>query len=304
MNFLISFYDSAERLWFHARTRRIIGTTLVVAFLFSLAAIEANRLGWLPASLATLLPASRFAAVETAFNLLLLFEIIELVFALSESVSRSLGKQFEVIALVLLRDTFKELSNASDPLTWESVSPLLPNIAAASIAALLIFAILGFFYYNVSSEKFFHSEFLRKNFTNAKKIISLLLLAALIFLGIRSLFAQIAGFSPNGTFLESFFTLLIFSDVLIVLISLRYSVPFEVTFRFFAYTLATLTMRLALLTPGWRGALLASGAALYALAVLWVYNLYRDLPSQHRGKNAYTENDKKDNKKGRVRKKS
>jgi hypothetical protein len=79
-----------------------------------------------------------------------------------------------------------------------------------------------------------------------------------------------AGASPS--FFEIFYTLLIFADVMIVLISLRYSVAFPVVFRYFGFAVATVLIRLALTAPRVVDAGPGVMATLFAIALTWVYN--------------------------------
>ncbi|HSN54167.1 MAG TPA: hypothetical protein VLT32_05825, partial [Candidatus Sulfomarinibacteraceae bacterium] len=67
-------------------------------------------------------------------------------------------------------------------------------------------------------------------------------------------------------------TLLIFADVLIVLISLRSSITYPVVFRYFGFAVATVLIRLALTAPRFIDAGLGITAALFALALTWLYN--------------------------------
>jgi len=127
--------------------RRGIGTVLVVSFLGALGLIELGRRGWLPDSVAHLVPFSHFYAVDLAFTLLLLVEVVELTLGLARSVADALGKQLEILSLILLRAAFKELPNFPEPIAWvpERASAVL-HMAADVGAALVIFVVLGFYY--------------------------------------------------------------------------------------------------------------------------------------------------------------
>ncbi|NJL94075.1 MAG: hypothetical protein HC915_10260 [Anaerolineae bacterium] len=67
--------------------------------------------------------------------------------------------------------------------------------------------------------------------------------------------------------------MLIFTDVLMVLISLRYGISFQVTFRNFGYAVVTVFIRLALIAPTLLAVLMGIGAALFALGLTVAYNL-------------------------------
>ena len=122
-------FDALARRWESARQQRAAGTLIIVAYLASLAAIEFARQGWLPAWLGGLMPTNHFYAVDVAFTLLLFVEVIGLVFGLAESVARSLGIQFEIFSLILLRQTFKEFTRFDEPIRWEQVRASIVHMA-------------------------------------------------------------------------------------------------------------------------------------------------------------------------------
>ena len=67
---------------------------------------------------------------------------------------------------------------------------------------------------------------------------------------------------------------MVFSDILIVLVSLRYSLAFPVVFRNSGFALATVMLRLSLIAPGYYGVGLGICAALYILAIKYAYNAF------------------------------
>jgi hypothetical protein len=78
----------------------------------------------------------------------------------------------------------------------------------------------------------------------------------------------------GAAFFESFYTVLIFADVLVVLISLRYNASYRVVFRNSGLAVATVLLRLALAAPPpWAGAL-GLGAVLFALVLTVVYDRF------------------------------
>ena len=108
---LASLYDGLERRLHGARSARTIGAVLAFTFLASLVVIEIGRQGFLPDPLADFIPDSHFHAIDFAFTALMLFEVMLLVLALAHSVTASAGKQFEILSLILLRLSFKELKS-------------------------------------------------------------------------------------------------------------------------------------------------------------------------------------------------
>ncbi len=72
-----------------------------------------------------------------------------------------------------------------------------------------------------------------------------------------------------SSFFTSFYTVLIFADVLVVLASLRYSRAYDFAFRYFGFTVATVMIRLALTAPRFFDAAIGVGTMLFALFLIW-----------------------------------
>ena len=267
----VQLFDALERRWEGAGTRRAIGTLLVAGFVAALVLVELGRDGLLPAGLASRVPGSHFWAVDVAFTLLLLLEVVSLIFSLSHSFSDSLGKQFEILSLILLRETFHGFRTFGEPIAWENVrAGLLPMVSDAC-GALVVFVLLGAFARAQRHRPITTGDAEQRDFVGTKKGIGLLLFLALLVIAAIDLRRALAGEETFSIF-AGFYTVLIFSDVLIVLVSLRYSSTYAVFFRNSGYTVATVFIRLALAaTPPWNAAL-GAGSALFALAITHAYN--------------------------------
>lgn len=252
---------------------RFIGTLLIVVYLASLIVIEAGARGFLPSRLAVFIPTNHYYAISTAFTFLLFIEMIDLVFGLARSFSDSIGKQFQIFALILLRHSFKEFAALPEPLSWPvSPDPVL-HIISTSMGALIIFAVLLLYYKILRHQPITDDQFEARGFISAKKVIAIILLAVFIIMGIDFCFVLVYT-HHNIHFFDTFYTILVFCDILIVLLSLRYSSRFEVVFRNSGFALATVVLRLALSAPPHLSALLGIGAVLYVVGLTWVYNAF------------------------------
>lgn len=258
---------------------KFFASGLVFFFVTAVAIIELNRHYLLPEPFAGYFSRNHLAAIEHAFNLVLALEVVGLILSLAHSVTRSVGKQFEILSLILLRDTFKEFSHFSEPLHWAEIAPAIGNIVASAIGALLIFVILGFFYRVQCSRPITTDEKVRSHFILTKKLLALLLLASFTGICLVDLWGYFSQGLPENAF-ASFYTLLIFSDVLVVLISLRYSARYQVSFRNSGYAVATVLIRLALLAPIMLGAAIGVGTALFALGISKAYNAFAPGPDE------------------------
>ncbi|GAB6037256.1 hypothetical protein JCM15519_18150 [Fundidesulfovibrio butyratiphilus] len=267
-------YEPMAHAWDNPRTEKAVTSVLVIIFLAGLACIQAKRWGLLPPVLAALTPDNHFHAVGLAFTLVLIMEVLGLIFTMPCSFSRSVGKQFEILSLILLRNSFKELVNLPEPIgvggDW---SPIL-RLSADGCGALVIFAILGVYYkiQNPDSHTA-KSGYARYAFVASKKILSMALLLVFALLGLETLYQSVFHHRTID-FFDTFYTVLIFADILIVLLAQRFLPGYEAVFRNSGYALSTLLIRLALAAPPFYNTLLGIGAALFAVFLTLTYNAF------------------------------
>lgn len=273
-------FDRLEGAFRGDRANFVGATLLSFLFLGALGLIEAGRRGLLPDSWASQLSTSHFHAIAFVFTVLLVFEIIELVMSLPASVTAAAGKQFEILSLILIRQSFKELGNLSEPITWTGgASEAVLKIFSDATGALIIFGLLGLFYraHRRRHEAELADEKLQ-SFSSIKKTLALGLLLVLFGLALSVLspaFTEGGGLqacfhSFYSNFFKSFYTILIFADVLMVLISLRYSRAYDYAFRYFGFTVAAVMIRLALTAPRYYDAAIGVGTMLFALILVWL----------------------------------
>jgi hypothetical protein len=162
-------FDRLGDRWERFVRHRALGGTLVVAFLGSLVAIEARRLGLLPAPVARLVTENHFGAVDVAFTLLLVVEVIALVFALAHSVADSVGKQFELLSLILLREAFLEVAAFGEPVEWKQAAESVLVVLSDIVGALLIFVVVGLHYRAQRHRPITATEAEQSSFVAAKK---------------------------------------------------------------------------------------------------------------------------------------
>ena len=249
---------------------RKISFGLVLFFLISIICIELNRRNVLPNYFASAVPKNHFFAVQAAFTVVLILEVISLVFTIPCSFSRSVGKQFEILALILMRNAFKELSYFPEPITFIGNEHAVMNILSDGFGALLIFALLGYYYIvqaRTKDERMEPTDLY--SFVAAKKGIALILLSIFIIMGIQSGIATVKGTSHDD-FLHGFYTLLILTDILVVLISQCFQPSFYAVFRNSGFALSTLIIRIALAAPPFYNVLLGLAAALFAILLTLV----------------------------------
>lgn len=245
--------DSAPRPWSRRLLWRVLG----------------------PAAADAWFPHSHFWAVDVAFTLLLIVELVALVLALAGSVAASVSKQFELLALILLREAILEVAHVGEPIVWQGAALHVP-IALVDMAGALAVFVLAELHARTQRHRAIAAGDNQAAFIAAKKLVALGLLGALC-LGAVDAVAHLPG-PQQPTFFEVGFTVLIFSDVLLVLLSLAVSADPRVVFRNSAYAAATVMIRLALTAPPYVNAGIAVAAAGFTVLVSLAYERARATP--------------------------
>ncbi len=275
-------FNGFRDLYERASTRKTVASGLLTGLVAALVLIEANRQGWLPASLAGRLPTNHFVAVEWIVDVLLVFELVELILGLARSVSGSLGKQLEVFALILLRKSFEELKYFPEPIDLKTLGSLFAmdpavqpifHMAADALGALVVFGGLVLFRKIQRHRVITTSKRDQTHFVSAKKLIAVVMLVGMLVVGVEEIVRAVHTGQGPTHFFSAVFTGLIFSDIAIVLVSLRYTAQFRVVFRNFGYTAVTVFLRLAITAAPFSRAALAVFVVSFAIALAWMYNL-------------------------------
>lgn len=283
-------FDALNHFWESTDARRWTMWLLVAIFFLTIVLIEAKRLlfmsGWLPNQLSnpffSRLPSNHFHAVNLVFTVLLVIEVASLAFNIAGSVANALGKQFEIFSLILLRQSFKEFVYFDEPILWEKIElPVLHMLSDAAGGLLLFFAVWVF--YRIQTHRTITADLEEQyRFVTAKKCLSLVLLLVFVVLGMIVLWellladpgAATTQQSSHLDFFDAFYTALIFSDILLVLISLRYSSNYPIVFRNSGFALATVFIRLALTAPPYINIAIAGAAITFAIGLSLVYRTF------------------------------
>jgi hypothetical protein len=270
VNSLVFLFDKIKYRWESPAFMKSLGTITVIFYLLSLFLIELRRSGILGEAF-SFIPTNHFKSIQLAFTLLLFFEVISMVFSLEKSVSKSMHIQLEILSLILLRSGFKLLGEFPETITWEALQTNVFYVFTDAFGALMIFVGVLFIKKFEKNLSICRSHVMLKNFIKIKKLVSLLLLvifAVLIIIDIVNFFREKELFN----LFYAIYTTLIFSDVLLVLLSLRYSESYLVLFRNSGFALGTVIIRLTLDTKPPYNAIMGVIATLFVLALVYFYN--------------------------------
>lgn len=272
-------FDSIKSFWESQRMNRFISFTLVMVFIISVIISYLDRANHIQLGKWDEFFANPFFAIEISFTLLLILELLSLIFVLPKSVARSVGKQFELLSLIFIRSGFKEFSHL-DTFHWDTLPQEVIYMFVYAFGSLLIFIIIGVNYRLQMHSKLTEKEDDQKTFVQSKKLLAILLLSAFFVIGFFDTYTLFS----TGDYLHSFdkfYTVLIFSDIIIVLIALRYTINYYRIFRYSAFVLGTIFIRISLSTEVYLNVIIGVGAALFVLLLTLTYNYFlKNLPSK------------------------
>ena len=242
-------FDWLHSAWERAVMQRSVALCILWIYLIVLLGVELRRQGLLPPWLEAVTPPNHFYAIHLAFTLILGLEVMGLILAIPSSLSQSMGKQFEILTLILLRNAFKELSHLPEPVSVaDDMLPVL-HIAVSGAGALCIYLCLGLYKRIARPHKgFIATSDLRMRYVMSKKILALVLFVIFLCTAAKD-FLLFARTGKDSSFFETLYTVLIFSDITLVLIAQRYMPAFHAVFRNSGFVIGTLLMRLALSAP-------------------------------------------------------
>ena len=275
-----SLFFRLKFFWESKLNHKLISSILVLVFVISAGISIGVIQGWVTVGQFDLHFKNPFFAVEVAFTLLLIAELFSLVIVLPKSVAKSVGKQFELLSLIFLRNGFKEFSHIGNDFLWVDIKSEVLGMLIYAGGALAIFAIMGFVYTIQKHIKVTDIEKDQAKFVSMKRLLALLLLVSFMAIGVMDAYALIMEGIYHHSF-HLFYSVLIFSDIIIVLIALRYTLNYYKIFRYSSFVLATILIRISLSAEAHYNVGIGVAAALFILLLTISYNYFlRNVPTK------------------------
>ena len=200
---------------------------------------------------------SYLKAIYTPFSFILFYEVFLLVIIIPKSISEFIGKQFEVITLITLRSFFHDIADLDLKKSININNPEFISLLYDLIASLIMLCLTILYYKIYQNNR--KSEIVNElnNFINIKKLVSLSMILILFLLSISSFFIwgkEMLGAlelkqnypDPNTVFYADFFSIMIFVDVLLLIISFIYHFSFFTIFRNASFIITTILIRMSL----------------------------------------------------------
>ena len=226
------------------------------------------------------------SALYTPFSFILIYEAYLLIFYIPRSFTTAIGKQFEIISLIVIRKIFGDIPLVNLQSNWFDNQYNLQLIYDLVGIIVIFFLIYLFRKAKDNLPKKPVSEKLDR-FIASKKLLSITLLPILIAICVLSFYNWISTSLITNTFdqdlnylfFNEFFTLLIVVDVFILLISFQYTERYSQLIRNTGFIISTILLRLSFSAVGLSSILLIISGILFGLLILVIYNEMEKEPS-------------------------
>jgi hypothetical protein len=230
------------------------------------------------------------AAIYTPFSFILVYEVYLLIYYLPKSTSTYISKQYEIIALIIIRRLFKDLSDLSLSTNWFNIKNDL-QFTYDLLASVLLFYLIYLFHvqrtrvYRTFENSKAQSSSISK-FINAKKWIATALVPILLMIAIYSFLNWCLGIvqplegnaisfkNINNIFFEQFFNILIIADVILLLFSFFHTDEFHKVIRNSGFLISTILIRISFSVGGIINNILIISAILFGLLMLYIHNKF------------------------------
>ncbi|MEM6271333.1 MAG: hypothetical protein AAF998_18000 [Bacteroidota bacterium] len=294
--------DQAHKRFLSEKTKKrgeiVIIYAAIVAFVLHLLVIFLVDTGIIQFATESKLLTNPIAAIYTPFSFILIYEIYLLVYYLPKSITVYIGKQYEVITLILIRRLFKDLANLQITSDWFQ-QPEDLQFTVDLLGTIALFVLIYLFNRlnpkkvkpkgKTSTKSETLVRFIRQKRDIATLLVPTILILAVVRLG-QWVYEHWLSFGEfvylvkdvNQVFFDEFFTLLILVDVLLLLLSFLHTHQFAVIIRNSGFIISTIMIRMSFGVEGWLNTILVVSAVMFGVIMLWVYtrysnaNLHRD----------------------------
>ena len=223
------------------------------------------------------LVSSPLSSLYTPFSILLVYEVYQLIRTIPDSFSSSVGKQYEIATLLVVRDILKRLSEVESSEGWEISSDLGFLLVECAAFLALFYTSLTYFRISDKSTKSTDMSGDIAVFVEAKRLVANFMLVVFLLTAAYSFFTWISSVQDGGgsvsrvIFFLDFFTFLILADILILLVSYWFYTDFGNLARNTGFVLSTVIIRVAISSEGVSAMVLFTLSGLLGIAILRMF---------------------------------
>jgi len=257
MKYVNLIFDTIFSKYSRGKFEKFILILAAMGFITHLMLIFLNSNGYIQLDIGGNLLKNPISALYTPFSFILVYEAFLLIYYLPSSFTVSVVKGYEIISLVLIRKIFKDV-----PLVDLSqdffANPYNVQFIYDIIGFVLVFFLIYLFKTTAGRPKKPKIDKKLEKFISQKKAISILLVPVLLALASYSFYNWIGSLfidssndiDVNFLFFVDFFTILILVDVLLLLISFRYTERYSQLIRNTGFIISTIMLRLSFTATG------------------------------------------------------
>lgn len=219
------------------------------------------------------------SALYTPFSFILVYEAFLLIYYIPRSFTTAVGKQYQIMSLIVIRKIFKDIPLVDLNANWIENSNN-QQLIFDLVGVLIIFFLIYLF--KITKEKLPIKPVSDKldRFITSKKLVSIVLLPTLFAICIMSFVNWFSGVfieetfneNLNNLFFNEFFTILILADVFILLLSFQYTERYSQLIRNTGFIISTILLRLSFSVSGLTSILLIISGIVFGLIILLIYN--------------------------------
>ncbi len=302
LNYLSHLYDVIFKENNIRKVERAIINCALVGFVVHLLLIFIAKHTYFNFSILSQLPSSYLKAIYTPFSIILFYEVLTLVVILPKSIVVFIGKQFEIITLIAIRSFFHDIADYDLDKPDIYTFSFLKDISLDLVGALLLFFLTTIFYQLFAKTKKTNSNpsSKRTRFIHIKKTAAVVLSLLLLVLSVVSFVnwalhlyqvsaEGIAPHDPNSVFYKDFFSVMIFVDVFLLILSFIYSGSYDLIFRNGGFVISTILVRIALTAQKPFNIYLALTAVLFGVLLMALFVFYNQKVANTEG-DEFTQN--------------
>lgn len=291
-----SIYTNLLSEKFKDRSDKAILIVAIISFILHLGLISLIDLEWIKLESPSKLLSNPISAIYTPFSFILIYEVYLLIYHLPKSTSTYIGKQYEIVTLIVIRKVFKDLSDLVLTKDWFNVRPDV-QFTYDLLATLVLFFFI-FLYYRLNQRKTVpdldigeltteHSHKIER-FIRQKQTIAACLIPIFFGLALFSLYnwthetffvlGPLKGAIKdiNKIFFDEFFTILILTDVLLLLFSFLHTHEFHKIMRNSGFVISTILIKLSFGVDGVISTLVLIAAVAFGLVILVIHNQFEN----------------------------
>ena len=273
------------------RSEKVIIYIAIISFVFHLLLIAFVDLKWIKVDDIAGLLKNPLVAIYTPFSFILLYEAYLLVYYLPKSTTKYIGKQYEIITLIIIRRIFKDFYKLEFTNNWFSKKEDI-LFTLDVVAVVILFYLIYVFYKSVNIKPQQKTSIELEKFISLKKIIATILVPIFIVLAIYNFSfwiyetfyltnqTEISIKNTNKIFFDEFFTVLIMIDVLLLLFSFLHTDKFNQVIRNSGFIISTILIKLTFNIEGVLNTAITVIAVLLGVLILYIHNKYEKLETR------------------------